>query len=94
MIEETAVQLGERLRQWRIVLGLSQELAADRANISMPTLRRIERGDTGVRLGSVLALMEVYNLTEQLMQVTDPLNTDLGRARAYLLNRQRARRSS
>ncbi|WP_308216151.1 helix-turn-helix domain-containing protein [Pseudarthrobacter raffinosi] len=55
-MDETAELLGEHLKQWRIVLGLSQELAADRANLSMPTVRRIERGDTGVRLGSVLAL--------------------------------------
>lgn len=93
MVSETAELLGEHLRQWRIVLGLSQELAADRANLSMPTLRRIERGDTGVRLGSVLALMEVLNLTDQLTEVTDPLSTDLGRMRANLLGRQRARRS-
>ncbi|MFH5880324.1 helix-turn-helix domain-containing protein [Arthrobacter sp. NA-172] len=93
MVDETAEQLGEHFKQWRIVLGLSQELAADRANLSMPTLRRIERGDTGVRLGSVLALMEVLNLTEQFIQSSDPLSTDLGRARAHLLGRQRARRS-
>lgn len=93
MVDETAELLGEHLKQWRILLGLSQELAADRANLSMPTLRRIERGDTGVRLGSVLALMEVLNLTERLTEVADPLSTDLGRMRAHLLGRQRARRS-
>lgn len=93
MANETAERLGEHLKQWRNLLGLSQELAADRANLSMPTLRRIERGDTGVRLGSVLALMEVLNLTGGLTEVTDPLSTDLGRMRAHLLGRQRARRS-
>ncbi|QCB97676.1 XRE family transcriptional regulator [Arthrobacter sp. PAMC25564] len=87
------VQLGEHLRQWRIVLGLSQELAADRANLSMPTLRRIERGDPGVRLGSFLALADVLGLSDRLAEATDPLETDLGRLRAHLLGRQRARRS-
>jgi transcriptional regulator with XRE-family HTH domain len=93
MEDRTAERLGEHLRQWRIILGLSQELAADRANLSLPTLRRVERGDPGVRLGSFLALMDVLNLTDRLVEVTDPLSTDLGRMRAPLLGRQRARRS-
>ncbi|MCW2133772.1 MULTISPECIES: helix-turn-helix domain-containing protein [Crystallibacter] len=91
---ETSERLGEHLRQWRIMLGLSQELAAERADISVPTLRRIERGDDGVRLGSFLALSNILNLTERLESATDPLETDLGRLRAHLLGRQRARRSS
>ncbi len=88
----TAEQLGEHFRQWRIMLGLSQDLAAERANISLPTLRRIERGDSGVRLGNFLALAQVLNLTARLNEATDPLNTDLGRMRAHLLGRQRARK--
>ncbi|WP_420820333.1 helix-turn-helix domain-containing protein [Specibacter cremeus] len=86
--------MGEHLRQWRIILGLSQEIASERANISLPTLRRIERGDSGVRLGNFLALARVLNLSERLSEATDPLNTDLGRMRAHLLGRQRARRQS
>lgn len=88
---ETAEQLGEHLRQWRIMLGLSQELTAERANVSLPALRRIERGDGGVRLGTFLAVAQVLNLTERITGATDPLNTDLGRMRAHLLGRQRAR---
>lgn len=91
-MDENVNRLGEHLRQWRILLGLSQELAADRANLSLPTLRRIERGDPGVRLGSFLALADVLGLSERLTVATDPLNTDLGRLRAPLLGRQRARR--
>ena len=89
-----ADQIGEHMRQWRIMLGLSQELAAERADISVPTLRRIERGDPGVKLGSFLALARILNLDERLDEATDPLNTDLGRMRAHALGRQRAKRSS
>lgn len=89
-----AAQMGVHLRQWRIMLGLSQELAAERADISLPTLRRIERGDTGVRLGSFLAVSEVLNLNERLADATEPLNTDLGRMRAHMLGRKRALRST
>lgn len=91
--QQTAVQMGEHLRQWRIMLGLSQELTAERANISLPTLRRIERGDTGVRLGSFLSVSQVLNLRERLIEATDPLSTDLGRLRAHTLGRKRAQRT-
>lgn len=91
---EAAIALGEHLRQWRIMLGLSQNLAAARADISIPTLRRIERGETGVHLGSVLALMNILGLSERLDDATDPLNTELGKLRAPLLGRQRARKQS
>lgn len=91
-LEETAMQLGELFRQWRVILGLSQELAAERANISTPTLRRIERGETGVHLGSFLALANILGLTERLLEASNPLETDLGRARVHLLWRQRAKR--
>ncbi|WP_235861535.1 helix-turn-helix domain-containing protein [Tersicoccus phoenicis] len=86
--------LGEHMRQWRIMLGLSQELAAERADISVGTLRRIERGDPGVKLGSFLALARVLNLDKRLEEATDPLNTDLGRMRAHTLGRRRAKRRS
>lgn len=91
---DTAQDLGESFRQWRIMLGLSQELAAERADISIPTLRRIERGDSGVRLGSVLALASILGIGERIIEAVDPLNTDLGRLRAHTLGRRRAAKSS
>ncbi|ALO67057.1 hypothetical protein AS189_11815 [Arthrobacter alpinus] len=92
--ENSASTVGNYLRQWRILLGLSQELVAERANISLPTLRRVERGDKGVRLGSFLAVTEVLNLTGRITEATDPLSTDLGRLRAHLLGRKRAQRTT
>lgn len=91
---DTAQDLGESFRQWRIMLGLSQELAAERADISIPTLRRIERGDSGVRLGSVLALASILGIGERIVEAADPLNTDLGRLRAHTLGRRRAAKST
>lgn len=92
--ENSAETVGDHLRQWRMLPGLSQELVAKRANISLPTLRRVERGDKGVRLGSFLAVTEVLNLTGRITEATDPLGTDLGRLRAHLLGRKRAQRTT
>ncbi|MGJ9403724.1 helix-turn-helix transcriptional regulator [Arthrobacter sp. KK5.5] len=89
---DEAQEMGEHLRQWRIMLGLSQELAAERADVSLPTLRRVEKGDPGVKLGSFLAVARVLDVARALVVATDPLETELGRLRAPLLGRQRARR--
>lgn len=86
-------QLGTQLRDWRIILGLSQELVAERANISRATVIKMEQG-TGGKLETFLAVAKILGITDRIMEAVDPLNTDLGRARAYMLNRQRAPRSS
>lgn len=86
----TREQVGDRLRRWRILLDLSQELVAERAGISAPTLRRIEAGDPGVRFGNVVEVMEVLGLGQRLLDAVEPLNTDLGRLRSASMDRQRA----
>lgn len=88
---ETVEQLGAHLRQWRIMLGLPQKLAASRANISLTTLRRIEQGDPGVQIGNFLALTNVLSLNERLVEATDPFQTSLGRMRSHLLAKKRVR---
>ncbi len=84
-----AEQIGANLRDWRIILGLPQELVAERANISRSTLIKLERGD-GAKLETFLSVAKVLGIAERLVESTDPLNTDLGRARAFMLSRQRA----
>lgn len=91
--EESAEQLGAHLRSWRIMLGLSQQLAADRARISVPALRRAEKGDPGASLGTIMKLADVLRMDDQILKAVDPLNHDLGRARAHMLSRKRAQRS-
>ena len=91
---ERAKLMGEHLKQWRIMLGLSQELVAARAGLSIPVVRRLEQGDTGVKLGSFIAVVDVLGLSERFTQFTDPFETDLGRLRSHHLHRQRAPRRS
>ncbi|NQD87877.1 helix-turn-helix transcriptional regulator [Paenarthrobacter sp. CM16] len=84
-------RLGENLRSRRIILGLSQELVAERADVSRPTLMRLETGEGG-KVEHLMTVASVLGVAEDLINAMDPLNTDLGRARAHLLNRQRAPR--
>jgi transcriptional regulator with XRE-family HTH domain len=86
-------QLGANLKARRIILGLSQELVAERANISRATLMRLEAGDGG-KVEHLMIVASVLGIAENLIESIDPLNSDLGRARAHLLNRHRAPRGN
>lgn len=90
---DTEQQIGAHLRRWRILLDLPQELVAARAGISRDSLRRLEKGE-GAKLSTVLAVADVLGITERLVHAVDPLETDLGRARSRVTERQRARRLS
>ncbi|MFF1831163.1 helix-turn-helix domain-containing protein [Paenarthrobacter sp. NPDC058040] len=84
-------RLGDNLRSRRIILGLSQELVAERADISRPTLMRLEAGEGG-KIEHLMTVASVLGVAEDLIGSLDPLSTDLGRARAHLLNRRRVQR--
>lgn len=87
---DTAGEVGSRLRQWRLILGFSQSLVAARAGISRQTLARLEDGDGTVAAGTFFTVAGILGLTQPLIDAVEPLNTDLGRARAHLLGRERA----
>jgi len=91
--EETLKTLGAHLKSWRILLGITQKIAAQRAYISVPALRRAERGDPGVSMATFISLANVLDMDRFLVEAIDPLNHDLGQARAHMLNRKRAPRS-
>ncbi|WP_413318329.1 helix-turn-helix domain-containing protein [Agrococcus sp. 1P02AA] len=85
---------GEHVRDRRMVLGLSQQVAAARAGVSIPTLRAIEEGSGGSRLDSVFKVLDVLGIAGTMTESIDPLRTELGVARASMLARKRAPRRS
>lgn len=90
-IEKRRVTFGEHLRSWRMVQGLTAQQVCERADISLPTLRKLERGEGNVRLESALQVARALGILDSIVNAADPLRTDLGRARADLLHRKRAR---
>lgn len=54
--------LGERLRLARLRRGLSGELVAERAGMSRPTLRSIERGEPSATLGAYANVLHALGL--------------------------------
>ncbi|MHA7304099.1 helix-turn-helix transcriptional regulator [Arthrobacter sp. TMN-49] len=75
----------------RIILGLSQELVAERASISRATLMHLETGEGG-NVEHLMLVAAVLGVTEDAIAAVGPLESDLGRARAHLPNRQCAPR--
>lgn len=55
---------------------------AERAGISRDTLPRLEQGDPGVSLGTVLGVARALGALDRLVDALDPFQTDVGRARA------------
>jgi len=82
MLEADLRALGTHLTQWRKLRGLTAQMVAERAGITRATLRGIERGTGAQRLDSVVAVMRVLDVANLVVDATDPLATDVGRANA------------
>lgn len=74
-----AAHLDLARRQQRITV----ELLAERANVSVPTARKMLNEGAG-SLETFLRIARVLGLLQNVEDATDPLNTPLGRARAEL----------
>lgn len=90
-IDRELEDFGEHVRGWRMVLGLTAQQVAERANITRTTLRKIETGDPTVSFGSVAHVLRALGVLEQSVEAIDPLRSDIGRLRAGKLHRRRAR---
>ena len=90
-IDRQLDEFGEHLRGWRMVLGLTAQQVAERAEITRSTLRKIETGEPGVSFGNVAQVLRALGMLDAAIEAVDPLNSDLGRLRAERLTRKRAR---
>jgi transcriptional regulator with XRE-family HTH domain len=79
--EAAFADAGESIRTWRKIYRLKAAQVADRAGVSLGTLRKIENGDPGVGMGAFLEVLRSLGLLDAFTESLDPLNSDLGRAR-------------
>jgi transcriptional regulator with XRE-family HTH domain len=82
--------LGEHLRHWRKLNGVTQALLAERANVSVPTVQAVEAG-RAVSTENLARIAWVLGLLDTLVQAADPLASDVGRLRADQRLPQRVR---
>jgi transcriptional regulator with XRE-family HTH domain len=92
--QRVLAELGQNIRLARTRRELSAELLAERAGMSRPTLRAIERGDVGVTLGSVANVLDSLGLVDELARVArdDALGRQLEDTRAAAKQRVRRKR--
>jgi len=95
-VARALADLGENLRTWRKLNGLTAALAAERAGISRQTLRDIETGTGTVNSENLVRVLRVLGILPAVVAATDPLSTDIGRLRAdqALPQRVRSRRAT
>ena len=79
-VTRTLRQLGADIRSARIRRSLRAAVVAERAQISPPTLLRVERGDAGVSLGIYATVLWVLGLIDPLAQVAAPTGDLIGQA--------------
>ncbi|XAI97131.1 hypothetical protein [Dolichospermum phage Dfl-JY45] len=86
--QATAAHLGALVRQARLARTWTQQALAERARISLATLKRLEGGAVEVSLGGWLAVFECLGLLHLLGALRDPVSaavldaTRMQRARA------------
>jgi HTH-type transcriptional regulator/antitoxin HipB len=61
-ITRTSPQLGAALRRRRKQAGLSQESLADKVKLRQATISRLESGDMGTKLGTLLDVVAALDL--------------------------------
>ncbi|MCW2833257.1 MAG: putative Transcriptional regulator, helix-turn-helix XRE-family [Nocardioides sp.] len=87
-----ATQIGGYVLTWRKLQGLTAEQVCQRAGISRPTLRKVETGDPTVTLETFLNVLRALGRLDTVVDVLDPYESELGRARADTLLPERVRR--
>jgi transcriptional regulator with XRE-family HTH domain len=74
--------LGQNLRQARLARRFSIAELATRADVSERTLIRLEKGDAGVGIGNLAAVLGALGSPEVLADVMSPENDPVGLSRA------------
>jgi transcriptional regulator with XRE-family HTH domain len=82
-VSRALAALGENVRLARQRRELPAELVAERAGMSRPTLRALERGASGVTLGALANVLHVLGLEAELAAIgrDDPFGRKLDDAR-------------
>jgi transcriptional regulator with XRE-family HTH domain len=84
-------EVGQNIRLARARRKLSAGLVAERAGMSRPTLRAIERGDPGVTVGALANVLHALDLVDDLTHIAREDRLGRRLEEAELESRQRVR---
>lgn len=71
-------KLGHDIKDARRRRRVPAEIVAQRASISRMTLLKIEKGESGVAIGSYATVLFVLGLTDRLAELADPRHDTVG----------------
>jgi transcriptional regulator with XRE-family HTH domain len=77
-VQRALKKLGADLRDARVRRRIKTEVMADRLQVSRPTLRRLERGDAGVGMGTYATALYVLGLVDRLAGLADLAHDPVG----------------
>src|ERR1043166_2614894 len=77
-VAELLPKLGYAIKTARIRRRKTAADLAGRLGVSLPTLRKLEAGDSGVSLGTFVSALWILDLTSGLAAALDPSNDKLG----------------
>jgi transcriptional regulator with XRE-family HTH domain len=86
--------LADDIGTWRRLRGLTQAQVADRAGLSLDTVKRLEHGDGGVSTENLLRVLRALGALDPLLRAVDPYESDVGRLRSEQALPRRVRRRS
>ncbi len=81
-IDRALRDAGENVIAWRKLRNLTQAQLAERADVGVNTLRRVEHGDGGIALENLLRILRVLGVLDGLSRSLDPYESDIGRLRS------------
>ncbi len=81
-IDRALRDAGEDVVIWRKLRNLTQAQLAERANVGVSTLRRLEQGDGGITLENLLRILRVLGVLDGFSRSLDPYESDVGRLRS------------
>ena len=95
-IKKTLKDLGQRLKEARLLKDDSQKEFAVRIGVSIPTLHKMEKGSPAISIGIWAETLRMFNRLEDINQILLPPESlfEKYRARKKIKTRQRATRKS
>jgi transcriptional regulator with XRE-family HTH domain len=86
-------EIGADVSTWRKLRNLTVAEVADRANVGVSTVLRLEKGD-GATLENACRVARALGVLDPLQRALDPYATDVGRLRADETLPERVRRKA
>jgi transcriptional regulator with XRE-family HTH domain len=81
-IDRALREAGDDVIAWRKLRNLTQAQLAERADVSVNTLRRLEHGNGGITLENLLRILRVLGVLDGVSRSLDPYESDVGRLRS------------